>query len=77
MFFPPIDNPMQVLTEHECGNSSCSSCSFVKNDNGEITGCKCGDSGTCSHTVKEDDSGVSASEILEIVVLTLELLLMI
>jgi len=67
---------MQVFEEHTCSGNGCSSCSFVKNNDGDITGCKCGGTGSCDHSVTDDDS-VSPSEILEIIVLTLEIILMV
>lgn len=36
---------------HSCSGDPCSSCSFVRDGSDKITGCKCGGSGKCNHTI--------------------------
>lgn len=45
---------------HTCAGDNCSSCEFVKDENGNITGCDCASvGGSCNHTVSTKDPSLS------------------
>ena len=46
-------SPLGGQQIHSCSGDPCSSCSFTRDSSGGITGCKCGGSGKCNHTITE------------------------
>lgn len=70
LFFPSIEPPMQVLETHKCAGSNCSKCSFIRDKNDKIQGCKCGENvkgKSCNHSVEDEGNSGMYMQALQII----------